>query len=967
MAKGKLAFGFGATHSATAEIKARWLDIDALLGPGGKKEPTPAGLLGKLAGLGLAQAARFDRSALQLKVDQASLGGDLVTDVDLDLKGNKREIEIDKLIAGLPGDSHIDTHGKLTEQGGAPQFDGAVKLGGAKLRTVTRWALGDRELAGQASSGAFSLAANVSIAPADIQLANVKGALSGTSFSGALRYHDGERPSLYATLDSNRLDLRDLIGEPGSWSLWSKTSPGSGEKRTTGTRQGLIAALGKTEMHVALRVGKLLLPKTQGALDANFAYANGNLSIGKLDFKSPGAISLNGSGEIDQLVSSSASGSASASAPSGQVNFALSGQKPESLAFLAKLLGLPDTVADKDYLAQLAPLDLHVALKADHAANKPELTADISGKAKAADIAVKASIAGDLSKLADADITLHGGITGAPPQVLLPILFPGTADAALTARLAQASGEESNFNLALSGVPAKSMTGSATLSGPLTISVNGQGALQNDALTMHARLGAKTADAGLLVGLTGLKVSPAARAVPLDLNGTLTSKTGEIALSSISGTVGQQHVAGSIRLLRHKKQKPELFLDLSGDTVSLPGLLGTLIAWDRSPSTEAILGTLTQGASAVWPVRGFALDPLADANSHINVKAKTLLLGSAFPLTDASLEADADESGLKVRSLDGELFDGTFTASGKLVPRGAGAHFEGQAKLSKAELVPALTAIAGKPLASSRFDLRFNLAGDGLSPAGLVAGLSGGGLLTLSKGRIQSLNADALRRMVAGAARADKNAVNEERVTALGKALRKQIFSGSFPFAATSIAFDIANGTVRVDHAALVNREATAGIEGYLALASLKLDSEWKLQLNAKAASDIPPVGLVLAGPLDQPGGVIATVDSKPVESYFTVERMQQDVERLENLDVTGQGDGADQAAPSRQSTNGSGAVNSPPPIPQRAPGYPGTSQQSASGGRVLTDPQPRRTVRPRPPPQPHNDWRNGFGLFGGG
>ena len=38
-------------------------------------------------------------------------------------------------------------------------FEGPIKLEGSKLRTLTRWAAGDREMSGQTSVGAFALIA----------------------------------------------------------------------------------------------------------------------------------------------------------------------------------------------------------------------------------------------------------------------------------------------------------------------------------------------------------------------------------------------------------------------------------------------------------------------------------------------------------------------------------------------------------------------------------------------------------------------------------------------------------------------------------------------------------------------------------------------------------------------------------------------------------------------------------------
>ena len=48
--------------------------------------------------------------------------------------------------------------------------------------------------------------------------------------------------------------------------------------------------------------------------------------------------------------------------------------------------------------------------------------------------------------------------------------------------------------------------------------------------------------------------------------------------------------------------KTRFALSGSAGTISLPSLLGVLVAWHRTPSTEEMLGAIGAGASEVWPV-----------------------------------------------------------------------------------------------------------------------------------------------------------------------------------------------------------------------------------------------------------------------------------------------------------------------------------------------------------------------------
>jgi hypothetical protein len=58
--------------------------------------------------------------------------------------------------------------------------------------------------------------------------------------------------------------------------------------------------------------------------------------------------------------------------------------------------------------------------------------------------------------------------------------------------------------------------------------------------------------------------------------------------------------------------------------------------------------------------------------------------------------------------------------------------------------------------------------------------------------------------------------------------------------------------------------------------------------LTGPGAGDVPPVSLVFAGALNKAGAITPAVDTGAIETYLTMRRMQEDVERLETLDVSG-------------------------------------------------------------------------------
>ena len=189
-------------------------------------------------------------------------------------------------------------------------------------------------------------------------------------------------------------------------------------------------------------------------------------------------------------------------------------------------------------------------------------------------------------------------------------------------------------------------------------------------------------------------------------------------------------------------------------------------------------------------------------------------------------------------------------------------------------------ALTGSGLAKGPFDLSFSVQGEGLSPPGVVAGLSGEGSLSLGAGQLLALTSDPLRQVALTAANKTIKADKEE-IEADARAVRDTLTKGTLYYAPASFAFEVKNGTLRLAPATLSGTSADAKINAYVQLASLKLDSEWAVSLTGARAKDVPPVTLVFTGALDRAGEIAPAIDTGAIEAYLTMRRMQEDVERL--------------------------------------------------------------------------------------
>jgi uncharacterized protein involved in outer membrane biogenesis len=879
MMKGKLALEFGEHPKAEAELAASWIDVDALLAanPPGTvpAESSAANVLSSVAGRALQEAAKIGEGRLTVALDQASIGGDLVGNIDMVVAAKGGAVTIERLDAHLPGASHIGASGRLSHGESGPVFEGPITLDGSKLKTLVRWAAGAHDMSAQATAGAFAFTAKTVVGGGNLTLEDASGELSGTKFSGALQYQGGEHRVLSLNLDSERLDLREVMGESAAWQSWlPDAAPTSGT--APGSDQSLLGALRDDEVHATLHVGEILLPNIPpGKLDAKFSLVKDTLDVERLDFAAPGAVALDGNGRIERL----------SHAPSGQADLSARAMTAGGLKTMAELFGLGDGFTKSKQLPALAPLDLHIGLTASHEGAASSTAFEVKGVAGKSVVAIVAKATGDVQNLADAAIEIDGSAEGDRPQTLLGLLIPGLA----ADRLAVAGADRGKLTVKAQGVPSRGVTGRAELvTDTMQLAFEGDGSLKSEGISLAGVTSAKGGNAGMVLALFGLGASPSAQ-VPLELRADVVKSAAIVDLKSISGAIDGIAVAGDAHFDLGRAQ-PRFTLTAKADSASLPALLGTLVAWQRTPSTETLLGTLNQAASDVWPARGFALEALGNADGDIRIEANSLSLGAPFQVADATLTATVNKQGLSITALEGELFGGSFAANGTLVPKGTGAELKAHAELASGKMDQLSQALAGRALAKGPFTFVMDVSGEGLSPPGLVAGLSGDGALFLDAGAVQALSLEPLKRIAKETNRSKKLKLDKDQIAARMTALQETLTKGSYPYSATALPFVVRNGTLKLDPTTLGGKGAETKINGYIELASLRVDSEWGMRLKDSRDADMPPVNLVLAGSLRDAGSITPQIDTAPLEGFLTVRRMEGDVERLETLDVSGRG-----------------------------------------------------------------------------
>ncbi len=677
--KGRLDLDFAEHLKADAALEARFVDLDALFGSAGGdggERPSPAEVLYLFAEEVLGEAADFGDAKLALAVEQAGLGGDLIGDLDVALATTDGGVKIDRLNATLPGKNRIHVAGKLAHGKFGPIFAGPVKLDGSDLRALSRWGSGDREVSSQASMGNFTLQANATVGDGELTLADGVGELSDTKFHGALSFKGGERSQIELSLDSDKLDLRELLGEGPIWQSWLP-APAAAAAAKNGTapasEPSLLAQLHDDDVRVTLRVGELLLPNIPaGKLNAGFTLIRDTLDVQQLDFAAADVIALNGKGRVESL----------SQAPSGGVDFALKATTTDGLRIVSELFGLPEGVSQSKHLSALAPLDIHVSLVAAKEGDGTKASIDLDGKAGGSDVSLIGRAVGDPAKPTEATIELDGSVTGERPQALLVLLFPELP----AERLAAASGGAGKLTLKLQGVPKTKLAGNASLeTAMMKLGFDGQGSTDEFGSDLHRQGIAHQpgceprADAARLRGAAVRRRRPA----------RAPRRHRQAAREHRSQRNRRRH-----RRIAGRRQRSFRYRRSPGcASASRPAPITSRCprcsarwsrgsarrrprrCWARSAPTPRPCGPRAASRSACWR-RPTATSSSPPRRSRSARRSRSKAQRSL---------AKVDKKGLAVTSLDGRLFGGTLAASGGLWPRGAGAELEAKAELKGAQ------------------------------------------------------------------------------------------------------------------------------------------------------------------------------------------------------------------------------------------------------------------------------------------
>ena len=897
-------------------FSSRWVDLDSWVTSADEAAPRLNTSLAALAREVLRRGTGVEKGAFKVFLDQAVIAGDLVNNVQVELSAENGVIELSRLAARLPGNARFRMSGNLTGNADAPVFKGPVSIQGRTLSRLLRWAGVTSAPDAARQTGAFTLAGTLVAGPQQVALERIEGSLLDSAFSGAFSYVGGEQGAISVALRSDRMDLAKVLGAGASArSLWGLVANDAGASNTTSaSASGGLGWLTGMRADADVSIGAVSFAGLgESSLDAKLTLKEGALDIGKLDLSSRSNVKVQAGGRLSDLDGK----------PKGSLTLAMSAPDAQGLAALAQFLDIPQ-IAERsaEQLASMAPLRLTSAIRSVQS-EQAGLEVQLEGVLGASQLAAKVDLQGAPAAWRTSQLAVNASLTNKSGLDLLQQLQP-RLDRSDPAVFVDGGG---TLSLEASGVPETGLAFRGVLKAA-GANWETNGTLQRtdagNAFSGKTVMSATNTAVGL--SLLGIRVAPGHRSHAASFSADVESSAGNYRFANIQGDVGGAGFSGEATLSTDK-ERPSLSAQIVANAASLPQLLAPLVAWQPEGQADQSIRGVT-GTGTYWPDVPFRASQLTRANGSLSLTADRLRLSGGLVISKANLQAKVSGGALRISTLEGNVFGGTLKASGTLTARGEGVSLDAKADASGLQLGEVIIGSGGKPLVNAPANLNMSFRGVGLTPAGLAAGLSGRGEVAIGDGSINGFSLGAAHAAAVSAQR-EKEKVDQKT---LGRRVADSMKNAKMSFSQIKAPFSIRNGIVEFEKLALSDAEGRVTVASFLQLSNLQLDSEWALQSADSANSGAKPrVSLVFAGPVGDVGKLRPAIDTANLARYVTIRKMEQDVERLEKLDVS---PGANNAAPA------------PPPAVNPAP--PPQPPQVQEAART-----PPTQVQPEPAPQP--------------
>jgi len=861
-------------------LSSRWLDLDRVT-KSEREAPSPFDTARSFIVGALEALPQNADSKVNFDIDQATLGGEAVSGIRLEVVRNQGTLLLNTLRAGLPGGTRVAVDGAVADDaatnGQGKAFRGDITLHGTSLARFLDWAARDKAVAELVrNEGPFSLQGQLAMNDSAVDLTDAGAEIGGRQLTGDVHYTRKGRPRLAVALEGSEIDAAQLW--PAGVAAFKGVLAGGDPAQADTKPKFAWLDTATTDLRLQLRTGELITGHGRlRDVDMDVAMDGGRLAVRSCKFSAADNLQVEIDGDVADTLKS----------PRGALHWVVGAPTKDAYATLVKLFDLSDESRQQiDAFASLAPMRLAASVQLGRRG------------ADAADVSIDGSVQDGGRLILTA--LLDGGLDNwrtAPADVTASIASPnvdavmaGLATQDAGARASGAAPQAGEIFLKAVGTPGSGMTATASVKAPsLVVGYDGRITVPEAggrAIDGELRIAARSlSDALAVAGLGGgaplsdtpvvgnLKVSSADHAYELKPQGL---------------TIGGSKVDGSFALSYPKDGPAIVTGEIGVDAASVPGLLNLVL--DRKQVAEAPgAEPLAQGKS-IWPEHAFDFSALDGVEGKLNVTFGALSLADSMQVAKARAVVELAPGKIVVSKLEGKVLEGTLQADVTLDRAPGGAGMKSNVRIAdmivhRPATVPAQAAAASS---DSHASLTLQIEGRASTPGALLSVATGKGELQLGDFAAHVPTPLAVVAASDAALSGEAGGSGEQLVAAI----RAQIDGTAVKLGPRTIAIDVADGAIKLAAVKLDSDAGSTKVETTVDLASLIVDSAWTLEPRAPDVPQadkprhgaLPSVNVVYTGPLASMWSLDQRITADPLERELAIRKMELDADQLERL-----------------------------------------------------------------------------------
>ena len=865
--------------TVTGALSSKWLDIDAITSGKSQKNPIAALQLIKGGALSLGSTGR---RTFALNVEQANLGGDVISSLGIRVMQQADVVQVETLRASLPGRTRLHAQGLIRRED-ADEWRGNVLLQGASLQRFAAWARPDLPSFKGRATGSFALDGTIVRAKQSISVSNATVDFAGGTSTGGLTYAWGDTPKLAADLDADRLDISGIgSGALHPTGLARLLGLGQQDDRPASPFAGVLTT---GELDLRLRAGEIAdTDRSISNVAVRLSRKAGGVEIKRARLTIEPGLEIETSGKIDTSTQKTA----------WSMSGVLSANSEETVERLNEFSTLLLNTKIGQFSGRRAfPMRIAFKTSGKETANsgfESQLTAD--GEIRAGRLRLSATSRGPADQWRENPLRLRVMIDSDRARSLLA-LFQDRDSEAIGTR----EDKPALLRFDAEGVPKSAMRASAVISsqqwslnmhGMGQVGANGEGSAGSGhelAWSGQGRLQTGSIRAALSdLGHSWSSSVPSG--IPVAGVFEFATRRDATKLEPVDVRVGASTLSGQLEW-RSPRDSSSDRSNWSGH-VSIDRLDGPSLAalfLQDSTARQVSSADNAVGAQPAWSDKAFALGIAQSADVDIRVKAGVLNLADNLNLRRANVRLGTTNGALQLTELSGRLNGGKLTGQLQLEPAAAGARLVTSVKLKGAPLQRFVDAGLTSRVAGT-FDLAVEASGQALSPLALMSTLQGDGQVELRKARAPGLGGTALSAIAGGIVG------GEVEPGELASRLDKAALEGAIAMGSRKVGVKVADGIARLNTIELSQDGIRLVNDTTLDLARLLFDSQWRVEtkIDSKVMPDgspipqMPEIQVVYAGALSTLSATEPRIDVGDLQRELTVQRMEVNVRRLEKL-----------------------------------------------------------------------------------